>query len=83
MATCPRCRQSSRADADLITVEATGGFIAKPLGTWSLSGTQYKTAARPQLRMTCRCGWSIVGYIADNGFAEWPPGQTPETGART
>lgn len=80
MATCPRCGESSRSDPKLMTLEPTGGLVAMPTGTYSLAGAQTKVAARDELRLSCRCGWSVTGYEDGGSLVEWPAGQTPETG---
>jgi hypothetical protein len=74
MATCPNCRTSSRTAPDAITVEQV--LAARPLGTWSLSGAGMKTSAVATLRMSCRCGWSILGRIEGDSFVGDPDTQT-------
>ncbi len=75
MATCPACGTRSREDHEAITI--TAFLKAKPIGTWSLAGAQLKTVAYEQLRMSCRCGWSIEGYIdpAAEQFCGYPDTQ--------
>lgn len=54
---------------------------AKPLGTWSLAGAQMKTVIRGDWRMSCRCGWSILGRMEDDtfiGFADTQVFPAPE-----
>jgi hypothetical protein len=73
MATCPNCGVSSRSDSAAITVQKF--LIAKPLGTWSVSGSQMKTVASEVLRMSCRCGWHIDGFIDGEQFCGRPETQ--------
>lgn len=80
MATCPHCGTSSRKDPTAITCEYL--LSAKPLGTWSLSGTQLKTVLRGDWRMYCRCGWSILGRMEDGSFLGYADTQVfPASGA--
>jgi hypothetical protein len=80
MATCPVCKTSSRQDGTAFSV--TRVLIAKPLGTWSVSGTQMKTVASEYKKLSCRCGWSILGYIDENlNFVGAPDTQTFPTPA--
>ena len=79
MATCPRCKTRSRDNPNTLKLTPTGKLTTTP---GLLGGTQLKTPARPQHQLTCtNCGWNIYGYIDGNNLVEWPPAQTPETGA--
>lgn len=73
MATCPNCGVSSRKDFTAITVEKF--LIARPPGTWSVAGNQLKTVASEVLRMSCRCGWHIDGFIDGEEFCGWSESQ--------
>lgn len=66
MATCPSCGTSSRQDPRAIEIAEV--LIAKPVGTWSLAGAQPKTVVYSGPQMSCRCGWSILGYIDADGY---------------
>lgn len=75
MATCPNCNTSSRTDPDALSVDRV--LEARPLGTWSLAGAQLKTSAVERLRLSCRCGWSVLGYVnEDEDFMGYPDTQT-------
>lgn len=47
-------------------------MLASPLGKHSLSGTQLKVSAQRRLRMSCRCGWKVTGYIDGDQFVADP-----------
>ncbi len=53
-------------------------LVAKPMGTWSLAGSQMKTTAYLRHRLSCRCGWSIAGavvgeeFIGESATQTWP-----------
>lgn len=66
MATCPECKVSSRVDNTAMSVDEV--LVAKPLGTWSLSGVQDKTVATVKLRLSCKCGWGVFGIVKDGYF---------------
>ena len=67
MATCPSCAVSSRTDAEAI--EVTRILVAKPIGTFSVSGSTMKTVAYERYQMRCtRCGWHIDGTLTDDEF---------------
>jgi hypothetical protein len=71
MATCPKCKTSSRVDPGALVVEEV--IVAKPVGTFSLAGAQMKFAATERLRCT-KCGWSVLGHIEDDQFFADPEG---------
>jgi hypothetical protein len=73
MATCPRCGGSSRTDPTLMTLEPV--FGADSASSFSLSGAQVKVSARSAMRLTCRCGWSVVGQIVDGQLVVAPRGE--------
>ncbi len=75
MATCPVCGTSSRTDPEAMVLEPTGRLMAKPPGTFSMAGAQMKLAAMSGVRLTCRCGWSIEGYIEGEHFLGYPETQ--------
>lgn len=66
MATCPACGQSSRAEPGLMTVEFV--LVASPIGSFSLAGAQDKVSATSAAMLSCRCGWSVIGYINGDEF---------------
>lgn len=74
VATCPNCHSSTRTEPECMSVSKA--LNAKPLGTFSVAGAQTKTVAIDCLKLECRCGWSILGYIHDNVFNGWPDTQT-------
>jgi hypothetical protein len=57
---------------------------AKPLGTWSLAGGQLKTVAQFKARLSCRCGWAILGvldgdsFLGESSTQMWPPAASNE-----
>ncbi len=61
MATCPNCQVSSREDPT--AMEVIDVLTARPLGAWSLAGATMKVSAYRTLRLQCRCGWSIEGWL--------------------
>lgn len=55
-----------------MTVDFTGGsvIVARPLGSFSLSGAQMKVSAssEPEMQLTCEaCGWHVLGYVRYHG----------------
>lgn len=64
MATCPDCGANSRSDPTFIYKQI---MYAKPVGTFSLAGTQMKTSVVPRVRLSHSCGWSVVGRIDPDG----------------
>jgi hypothetical protein len=75
MARCPDCGVSSREDPGAMVV--TDEWRAKPLGTFSVSGSQMKTVVVVTHRLSCvRCGWSILGRIVGEEFIADPRDQT-------
>lgn len=79
MATCPRCKKSSRDDSNLMTLTKTSYMFPGDDEKFSLAGEQIKIIARPVYKLTCVCGWSITCIYSGNDVIEYPPGQTPET----
>lgn len=87
MATCPECGTSSRTQPGALWLDAV--LVTSPLTAQSLSGSQLKTGAR-RLRLSCRCGWKILGEVRDGVFwgdsdegmrTEWLSGAaSPSTG---
>lgn len=79
MATCPQCGAKSREDPDAFVIERV--LVAKPLGTFSVSGAQMKVSAHERLQLRCqRCGWSILGYLDGDSFvADSAPSEPPST----
>lgn len=66
MATCPNCGVRSREVDDAIWVSPV--LEARPIGTFSVAGATPKVSATFTLRMYCRCGWSIAGWLEDETF---------------
>ena len=59
---CPQC---SAPAAHMVVTRA---MIAKPLGSFSLAGTQPKVSVLDCLRLTCgECSWAVHGQI-HNGY---------------
>lgn len=79
MASCPRCNGSTRTTPGLMQLEETGRLVEMP-GQRSIAGVQLKAMTQPEMRLTCQCGWTIVGYVdGEPAMVEYPQGQTPET----
>jgi hypothetical protein len=56
----------------------TDVWQAKPLGTFSLAGSQMKASMILRHKLACvRCGWSVIGWIKDGHFYGKPEDQTP------
>lgn len=73
MATCPSCGAKSREDPDAFVVEKV--LVARPIGSFSLSGSTFKVSANERLRLRCqRCDWSVLGYLDGDSFVADPPG---------
>lgn len=70
MATCPHCGTS---EMDAFTVGTR--LVAKPLGSYSISGTSMKVSAIEVAELKCRCGWSILGHINGEHFNGEPTTQ--------
>lgn len=82
MATCPSCGVSSRADPTALALERT--FVVRPLGTFSVAGVQMKTVGHDALRLSCRCGWAILGAMDGDVFVGDPRTQEmPDAARRT
>lgn len=81
MATCPNCGINSRDASGPMVIEEV--LTAAPLGSFSLSGSQLKFPLHSSLRLSCRCGWSIEGYIENDSFRgkrdteRFPPSDPP------
>ncbi len=60
---CPGCKQVGT----LVLIPEK--LVAKPLGTWSLSGAQMKTSAYVAPVIECgNCNWQAVGrYVTEKG----------------
>lgn len=57
MSPCPRCSVTGRISVRRV-------LVAKPLGTWSLAGTQDKTVAQDKAVLECdACGFSATGRL--------------------
>lgn len=87
MATCPHCGTRGRTDPDAFMIEEV--FVAKPPGSFSVAGATSKVTAKKWIKLSCRCGWSILGWLEDtNTFLGDPATQvwpaeddTPPPGA--
>lgn len=70
MATCPKCKASSRTDPNFEVVDA---LVAQPIGSSSLAGVMTKVSAVSALKMQhTTCGWSVLGRIEDEYFVVDP-----------
>lgn len=67
MATCPQCGNSSRVNPGSMVIEEV--LVARPLGTFSLSGSTLKWSANQRLRLRCtQCGFKVCGGLQDGAF---------------
>lgn len=72
MATCPQCGAMSREDPDAFVVEKV--IVARPIGSFSLSGNTFKVSANERLQLRCqRCDWSVLGYLDGDSFVADSP----------
>lgn len=77
MATCPRCGRTSQSEDQPMTLGRTGRLIANTSATYALAGEQTKISARAEYRLSCHCGWSVVGYV-DGGNLIVNPNQNSD-----
>ena len=55
-------------------MEVTRILAAKPLGSYSVAGTQMKAVAVEMLQLRClRCPWKTLGYIEGGHFVAVDP----------
>lgn len=67
MATCPKCKVSTRITPGAMRVEPV--LVARPLGSFSLAGAQMKVSARSALRLSCNhCDFEITGRVEGSDF---------------
>jgi hypothetical protein len=66
MATCPACGTRSRTDVEAFTLQPV--MVAKSLGDFALAGQTPKVVAVERWKLSCRCGWSILGQLQGDDF---------------
>lgn len=65
MATCPSCGASSRTNGDAISVERLDEKDRTAIAAFSFTAGGVRV---PSLRLRCElCGWTIDGWIDDDG----------------
>lgn len=64
MAACPKC-------ASVGTTSVRLALIAKPIGTFSIAGAQFKTSARQVAVAECSaCGLAVAGHLVNATYAD-------------
>ncbi len=64
---CPRCAESGGLRIEL-------RLVAKPIGSFSLSGAQMKFSVQERVALVCgRCGLDLLGEFDDSAHVVFPP----------